>query len=52
MLFLIDLDQIQTHILLIDLDQISCLQCIDGLSDMEKVCRTGKVKLDALKIFK
>ena len=28
---------------MINLGQTSCFQCINGLSDMEKVCRTGKV---------
>ena len=33
---------LSTHILMINLNQISCLQCTDGLSDMEKVCHTGE----------
>ena len=28
---------------MINLSQTSCFQCINGLSNMEKVCRTGKV---------
>ena len=28
---------------MINLSQTSCFQCINGLSHMEKVCRTGKV---------
>ena len=28
---------------MINLGQTSCYQCINGLSDMEKVCRIGKV---------
>ena len=28
---------------MISLGQTSCFQCINGLSDMEKVCRTWKV---------
>ena len=28
---------------MINFGQTSCFQCINGLPDMEKVCRTGKV---------
>ena len=38
---------------MINLGRTSCFQCVnDDLSDMEKVCRTGKVRFAELKIFK